>query len=411
MAYQHPGLKNNALPTVSQLKTAIRAADDPDPRRRDIRPLIAIVTALPQADPDILGFMQTRRNNLLAWPWQISAPVPKDATSAAETEIRRAGEIEYRLRDSGLVRDFDALANGLYFGHAGIDMVWTPASNGYHAVAEYEVLDAVDLHPDERSVVGWSRVRYSRPDDDKPIFEPYTAAERIILATYNPMKGGKSSYVGGLLRSVIWHTMLKHGALYDWARFNEKYGDPPIFARYPPGSQKGDIDKVFEFLTRIAQDATAAVPDDVKIDIIDAIKGGANIEAFDRFIDRISSKQERILIGQDVVNKTTEVGSLAKSQEANKTTANYNWADIEVFQSWMMQYVRADYTLNYGLPPAGQYPRFEFVTDEGEDYETNARIVERLTGAGFETDPDEVSRRTGFTVRPKPAAPSLDDML
>lgn len=411
MAYQHPGLKNNALPNIAQLKAAIRAAEEPDSSKRDIRPLIAIVVALPQADPDILGYMQTRRLKLLAWPWKIQAPTPAGATSADTAELRRAAEIEGRIRGCGIVREFDAIFNGIFFGHAGIDLTWSRGANGFHRIEQYEVLDAVDLHPDANSVVGYSRLRYARPDDDKAQFEPYTAPERILLATYNPMKGGKSQYVGGLLRSVIWHTMLKHGSVYDWARFNEKYGDPPVFARYPAGAQKADIDKVFEFLGQIAQDSHGAVPDDVKVEILEVLKGTANIDAFDRFIDRISSRQERILLGQDVVNKAAPAGSFAKSKEANTTTADYNWADIELFQDWLTtQLVQADYRLNYGIPASGQYPRFVVITDQGEDFEQNARIVERLTGAGFVLDPEEVSRRTGFGVTAALPAPDLGDI-
>lgn len=409
MAYQHPGLRNNALPNVRHLKAAIRSADDPNPRTRDIRPLVAICTALPQADPDILGFMQTRRLNLLSWPWRVEAPPTPGGTSAEARELQRAADIETRIRECGITSEFDAVANALYFGHTGIELAWSTAVDGAHRIERYELIDAVDLHPDAASITGYSRVTYARPDDDKMILVPYAARENLLLATYNPMKGGKALYYGGLLRSVIWHTMLKHGNLYDWARFNEKFGDPPVIARYPVGAQAPDIAVVFEFLRLLAQDSAAAIPDDVKIDIIDALKSGANIETFDRFIDRISSKQERILLGQDVVNKTTEVGSNAKSQEANKTTANYNFADIELFQTWLSeQVVAADYRLNYGVPPRGQYPRFRIVTDEGEDYERNARIIERLDGAGWDLDPDEIQRKTGFTVKRKPAAPDLD---
>ena len=410
MAYQHPGLRNNALPTVQHLKTAIRAADDPDAKRRDIRPLIAICTALPAADPDILGFMQTRRLNLLSWPWHVAPAMQPGKTSADATEEQRAADIETRIRECGITGEFDAIFNAIFFGHTGIELAWSTAVDGAHRIERYELIDAVELHPDPASVTGYSRLLYARPDDDKPIFAPYAAKENLLLATYNPMKGGRALYYGGLLRSVIWHTMLKHGSWYDWARFNEKHGDPGIYARYPVGAQKEDIEKVFEFLQRLAQDSAAAIPDDVKIDIIDALKSGANIEAFDRFIDRVSSKQERILLGQDVVNKTTEVGSQAKSEEANKTTSNYNFADIELFQTWLTtQVVAADYRLNYGMPPRGQFPKFHIITDEGEDFEQNARIVERLSGAGFDFDAEEVSRKTGFKVTPKPAAPALDD--
>ena len=399
MAYQHPGLKRNALPSTSDLKTALRSADDPDPLRRDIRPLIAIVTALPKADPDILGYMQTRRLKLLSWPWRVLAPVRLGETSPDAVEERRALEIEMRIRSCGLVSEFDAIANHLYYGHTGIELTWSRADSGFHMITSYELIDAVDLHPDARSIVGWSRIRYAAPDDMKPIYEPYDAPERILIATYNPMKGGQAQYVGGLLRSVIWHTMLKHGSWYDWARFNEKYGDPPVYARYPVGAQAADITKVFEFLTNLAQDSAAAIPDDVKIDILDAVKGSANIDAFDRFIDRVASKQERILLGQDVVNKTAGVGSLAKAKEANTTTSDYNYADIELFQDVLTrQIVQADYRLNYGIPQGGLYPRFAFITDEGEDFEQNARIVERLASAGWDLDPEEVSRKTGFTV-------------
>ena len=409
MAYIHPYLTDNQLPTVGYLKQAIKQADQPDPALRDVRPIMAIVAAIPKADPDVAKNMQTRRLKVQAWPWSVQAHIPRGLTTAPQIEEQRAAEIDERIRQCGIESDFDALINGLFNGVAAIEPVWSTADGGAHTIVQWDVIDAVDMIPDPQSVVGWSRAMYDSPTSSVLRLRRYVVPEEIIIAKYNPMKGIQSNYYGGLLRSVIWHTMLKHGAWYDWAKLGEKYGDPPIYARYPVGAPAADIEKAFEFLQHVAQDASAVIPEDIKIDLIEALKSSVNIDVFDKFIERVSSRQEAIILGQDIVNSAAPNGNNAKALTANGTTDDLNWADIEWFQRILThQLVQVDYRLNYGQPTSGYFPRFVVNTDLGEDYKTNAMILSQAKSAGWDAaDAEEVSRKLGVRVvkAPPPVVP------
>ena len=92
MAYIHPYLTDNQLPTVGYLKQAIKQADQPDPALRDVRPIMAIVAAIPKADPDVAKNMQTRRLKVQAWPWSVQAHIPRGLTTAPQIEEQRAAD-------------------------------------------------------------------------------------------------------------------------------------------------------------------------------------------------------------------------------------------------------------------------------------------------------------------------------
>ncbi len=407
MPYVASWTNQKLLPTRDQILAALRSANNPDPLKQDARPLQAIIAQLPQADIDILSAMQRRTSIITGYEWSVEAAIPPGAVVAPTVELARAAEIAQRYRTSGLHNEHGTMLNGIYAGALALELQWSTAEGGAHVVEQYEVVDPIDLKRDKRALRGYSRYLYTGTGNTAFTLMPYDYRENVILCTWNPLRGIRSEFDGGLLRVLIYLTVLKHFNWYDWARVGERYGDPAVVGTYPRAmggrkdkDGKTEAEKVLEWVNEIATESGAVLPDDIKIQIHDLVTKGISAELFEKFIDKVTSKQERLLLGQDVVDIAgAPGGSYAKAKESGKTTSNLSWSDLLWLQNIISdQYVISDYVLNYGLPSTGIFPAFRFNTDELVDFRTNAAIVQLLTSSGYRLDTDEVRIKTGFSV-------------
>jgi len=422
MPFKSAWQNESLLPPRDQILTALRRANATD-NSYDPRPLHAIIAALPGADLDILSAIESRKNRLLGYEWQVAAGVPPSAEVAPDIERQRAAEIAGRFKSCGLSNELGTLFNARLSGVVGIELNWSTAERGAHVVESYTVVDPIDLRRHKTALRGYARYAYNGTGNDDYVIAPYDVRERVILATYNPLRGLRSEFDGGLLRTLIYLTVLKHYNWYDWAKVGEKYGDPAVVAKYPRalGQRKNkegktEAEVVLEWISAIATESGAAIPDDIKLEVLDLVTKGASADMFEKFIDKVTSKQERLIQGQDVVNiaasKQTQGGSYAKAVEANETSQDYTWSDLIWLQDVVtQQYVVTDYLLNYGTPSTLIYPSFKFQTDEIEDNRSNAAIVQLLTSSGYTLDEEEVRQKTGFTVRQSIVNPTLPEVM
>lgn len=405
MAYVHPTLRTRLFPTsVVDINKAYTAAANPDPARRDLRPLLAILAALPKAHPGVMADMQTRENSIIGFDWHIRAGVPSGETSAPDIEVQRAGEVMQRFRDSGLHDEIGTILKSKFTGQISIEPEWGVNDRGENAVLSYEVVSAVELKPWPAAAARWARLVYAGYDTDRYTLQPYDEPSRVIIAHYNPLRGIDNNHAGGLLSTVLWYSYLQYVTWYHWGRSGERMG----VLSYPrnPGSST-DIDTAYEFLQEVV-DHAIKMPEQLKITIRELLGDPPSADSFEKFITKIDDMRSRLILGQDVVNSAHKEGTYAQAKEANKTTLDYNWSDISFIQNILTdQYVRIDYLLNYGQPTTGKWPQFAFITDEAEDHAKNAQTLSLVTGSGYEPeDEEEISRKIGFKVRKSESPPT-----
>lgn len=398
MAYVHPTLRTKLFPTsVSDINRAYIEAGMPDPSERDLRPLQAILAALPKAHPGVMADMQTRENSIIGFDWAIKAGLAQDDTSAPQIEIDRAGEIMERYKDAGLHNEHRTYMKSIFYGATAVDPLWGVNERGQNAIMEYDVVPAIELKPWPKAATGWARLMYSRYNSDKYTILPYDDPQAVIIAHYNPLRGVDNSHAGGLFSTVLWYSYLQYVTWYHWGRSGERMG----VLTYPQSpAQNDDIDKAYEFLQEVV-DHAIKMPENLKFIIRELMGDPPSPESYEKFITKIDDMRSRLVLGQDVVNSAHKEGTYAQAKEANKTTLDYNYSDIQYLQNIITdQYVRTDYILNYGRPTTGIWPEFVFITDEQEDHLKNAQKLSQLTSAGYEPeDDDEVSRQVGIRVR------------
>lgn len=117
--------------------------------------------------------------------------------------------------------------------------------------------------------------------------EPYKFVSHIAkLKTGLPLRGG-------LARVACAAYMCKSYAVKDWLAFAEVFGMPLRIGKYHPGATEEDIAKLMAALTGLGTDAAAAIPEQMVIELSDAVKAAVVILCLSRLATGSTSKYQR----------------------------------------------------------------------------------------------------------------------
>lgn len=178
--------------------------------------------------------------------------------------------------------------------------------------------------------------------------------------------------------SVFWATSFLQGGLEFWLRFTEKYGTPWVIGKYGNNYDEAQQEILLNNLYNMVQDAVAVIPDNSKIEIIEAAGKSASADVFEKFLMYCRSEINIALLGQ---NQTTEATATRASATAGaQVTADISDGDCEMtaeqFQlliDWIVDY-------NWGGPS----PQFEYFEDSNggiEQADRDAKLAQ--TGLRF----------------------------
>ncbi len=379
--YNWSALVNNLFPTFAEALTAVKNADTGG----DPRMLLAVLARLPQADTRIAGLMQTRKLAVLGYDWDV---VPADDTSRAE-EI--AGEIKNRMIRAGLNTHFGHILGSVFYGIAGLKINWG------NNLTTKETFPTISLIPSTSLIPTSSGVQIIQ-DEDKLTLSPADPPEQYIIARFNPISDVLPNYIGGILRSCLWLSIMKHFNWQDWGKFNEMFAQPLRWAQWKRGASDEDKTTAKQAASQIGTDAWAAVSEDVELKFIEAVRTGS-IQAYSAFLEAVNSEQSILILGQTLTTELPgKTGSRAAAQVHNLVRQDIMWYDIQLLQNTINErYVNVDYRLNFN-DPINLRPKFKMIIDEQVNYESNARIVSELKAAGVPLKKEEVYEKTGFDV-------------
>ncbi|MDD3466010.1 MAG: DUF935 family protein [Campylobacterales bacterium] len=115
----------------------------------------------------------------------------------------------------------------------------------------------------------------------------------------------ENPYGTAALSSCFWAVAFKKGGLKFWVSFTEKYGSPFIVGKYARGTNTRDIDALLRNLENMIQDAVAVIPDDARVEIIEAAGKSASADIYKELVHFCNSEIATALVGQ---TGTTEIG-------------------------------------------------------------------------------------------------------
>jgi phage gp29-like protein len=380
--YIYPPLRKKLLPTIEETKKAIRLAEseiDPDPR-----PLLSILSRLPQADMRIAGLMQTRTLAVTGYPFDI---LPADSENAKAVEI--AIKTKDRLIRSGLHHYFGPLLSSVFFGTSALKQEWQ--NIGKETIAKFSIIPCVELMSKNNTVV---RIK----DQDIIATEEMAPEEQFIVLRYNPFESVDPNYIGGLLRLALWLAHIKNFNWQDWGKFNELFAQPLRWAQWKRGASDEDKAVAKQAAEQIGTDAWAAVSEDVKLEFIEATRAGS-IQAYKDLLHAVNDEMSILFLGQTLTTELAgNTGSKAAAQIHNLVRNDIMWSDLQTIERTVNeQYIAVDYKLNYGEDVTLR-PSFRFNTDEVVDYEKNARIISEARAADIPLVRNEVYQKLGFNI-------------
>ncbi|MEW5799975.1 MAG: DUF935 family protein [Bacteroidota bacterium] len=392
MAYKNSDLNNSLLPTLEQLKRYIQRANNVTQEYRDPRPLMSTLQRLMQVDLNLLGLVNTRLDAVLGF--ESAIVMPKGHTPDA-AEQKQLVEMNNRFRTSKMRSVLRALMIGRLFGVAAVRLVWKNTGNGTQVVQKqkYDLTELdFDLSSDD-ALIFLDTNTNTGGVSRKPI-DP----ETHLVVRYSPLDGIEKNYIGSVMRTNMIYSWIKYYDYWNWAKGNEKFADPMIWASYRKGSQDKEIDAVISGLEKLGTDARAAFSDDVKVQLLESMRSGS-ISAHKELVETIKSEQAISILGQTLTTDLQGKGSKAAAQVHNLVRADIMWGDILALQEIVSeQYVVQDFLKNYG-EPKNAFPVFEFNTDEVEDVEVNARVFAEIKSAdpNFKFKLAELYRKINFT--------------
>jgi len=394
-----PGtLKTNLMPTtISAVKTWNRQANYTDDLNlRDVRPLMAFLKRLPQADRYLFGLNQTRKLAILGFEYRIAFPADVAMSSQDETRLT---ELKNRFRFSKISAIGEDIINGRLFGMSCIRLIWDNVPGFGTSVVKKQRYDLTEIDIDFESD---GLVYIETNSAGQGVRKNFDNPEQLIQIRYNPFTGIDSYYVGGIARINMIYCLLKYWDFSNWSKNNEKFGDPMVYAQYKQGADpKKEIPTILEGLSKLGSDSYAAFSDQVQVKLLEAQRY-STAQAHQSLIEQINKEMAVSVLGQQLTTEVGKTGSFAAAKVANYVRQDYLYADLLAVADGYNQYIRKDWELNYGEPKSA-LPEFTWNLDEKEDFESNARIIAELMTSRGEKESlplkrSEVYEKTGFTV-------------
>lgn len=209
----------------------------------------------------------------------------------------------------------------------------------------------------------------------------------------------------GLFLKAATQTIPKKNAMSFWDTFAEIFGMPWRVAKTTSRDEK-DIKNISQQLNDMAANATAVLPMDSEIQIVESSKGDA-FNVYDKRIDRANTELSKLIIGQTM---TIEDGSsLSQSETHLKVFENLVDQDCDTIRDVANDQLLPR-MLRHGFPVKGL--RFEW--DYAEDYTPSQQVAyETMVADRYDVDPeyfaDKYNMPVGERRNNSPALPAEDD--
>lgn len=381
--YTLPALKNKTFPTISTVLSALKKADQEDPASRDVRPLMAILSRIMEASPRLRGLALTRRVAVTSFDWSIVPTDPDKGELAAAATQRCKHTINRILNRHTQTPLYGALAIRLSWEL--IEGRWTPK-----VIKRYHPTEIMRLGDDR------SEVCVVEGDANKPTqTNASLSADRqnwIVDADEDSIADG------GILRSLIFHEILRDESLQEWANFNRKIKGL-ILGQHREHAGDEEIDAAIATLKGLTQHNFSVSSDAVKFEFVKLVDQlGAH--SFADFKKTLETDESIAIVGQA---NTTQLpdngGSRAALQILQMISADIHYADLQRCEEMInSQLLLFDYQLNVDNSAIALPYRFAFNMSEERDTEKAARTVRESLDAGISLRKSEVYEQIGYSV-------------
>lgn len=386
--YRWSPLRTRLLPTIEEAMRARKLADAPG-STRDVRPLMATLMRLFEANPRLGGHVTSRRAALTAYGYAIE-PVP-GAPDAAQRQANDAARRLSGLLDALLKHQVQAALYGAVVLRADVQ---------YSGLLDAQVMQFADVYdPDEveRPTTNVSDVRLLSDDGGtlSRIPVPQDGTHIVAVDDTHP-------WPGGILRTLMMDQILRLSGKQEWANFLRKLKgiiQATMKGGVPP---EGDPEReVAEKALQTAVRENYALTSDRTTFNYNRLAEAMAGQSFKSYKKDIDTDTEIAFLGQAGTAELPKNGARAAVEALNLVRIDIQLEDIKRTETVANeQILLQDYRLNVSraATTVEEVPyRFRVVRPRDDDSESEARAIGDTLDAGIPLVADEVYQRLGFT--------------
>jgi phage gp29-like protein len=366
---------------------ALRAARDLSDVPFFVRTAIEVLAR----DPNLRSVIGTRALAVSSLPIVIEPTTDRRVDRIASESLQ-----EQLNSDSFDAVHATMLSMHVYLGFSVAELIWKIGPERW-TIDEVKSVDPAWFTFDKTD----GRTPYLLPAEPGGIPQPLAPGKFLYfsqpLIPGNPLRSS-------IAYAAVFYASLKAMTLRGWAGFTEIYGMPIRVGKYPAGmgntaQGKKDLDVLKRALRDLGGDAWAAIPESMKIEIIEAATRGGSAEVYERLCRFLDEQNAKLVLGGSLTSGTGNTGSggsQALGVVHNELRADIMHADAKAYAAALRRHVvKPFYAFNYAT--AAQ-PMVHFAIEEAEDLAALADAVAKLVPLGLPVKASELMRKFNLTL-------------
>jgi len=354
----------NFYPSLGTVLRYFKQADEANFKNRNVKPLLELLQLISFYSPRIAGHILTRKTAIQSFSWDIT-----DAENPERKDV-----IKNKLNSfiNTIIENYIISVN---FGICVIDYSYLLADDMF-VPDKVNVLNPINLDYDSEDIYHYNA--------EEKKYETISK-DNIIYFIYNKF------IRGGILRTILIPEILRQNALMEWNNLNkllkgiitsivdpEKLSAARALLNLNEHQIKENLNNIDTAIAKAEEYNYLRTLNfaEIKTQSIADAKSGAS------YLQLIEALNKDIAIAYLGQANTTELpnsgGSRAALNVLNLIRNDILLADLQNIKNKINEFLLQFYKINFN-PAAERSPlAFDFVFDENEDIETNARIFEYL---------------------------------
>lgn len=205
----------------------------------------------------------------------------------------------------------------------------------------------------------------------------------------------------GIGRTASRYCLLKSTALSGWAAYGAKFGNPLSIVYFDAERGEDIRENAVELARNIGNDVSAAVPDKIKVDVVDAGRMGDSSPLHGGLINYVNNELSKLILGSTLTSDSAGTSGAGSSHALGKVHENSKWAaivaDAEAMQETFYGYVSKAFIAFNGLTGLASPPRLKIQIARDMDPTTRAAVADVLVNKlGVSVSVNQLRSDTGY---------------
>jgi len=306
-----------------------------------------------ERDPHYFAQIQTRINAIAHVPMRAEA---RDKTSDRERKI--ADELnEFVIGTSKFRWLIQDLMDAVPKGYSVVQPIWDTSTRPW----TFKSFDHADPRNFQYEKTYGRELRLRK--EGNPDGVPLPAG--VFLVHFPRIRTG-ARVRGGIARLAAVNWFFKTTSVTDWLAFAEVYGMPIRVGKYGPNATADEIATLAEALVNLGSDASALIPDGMKLDVLDARRPSSGDNVFSGVVRYLDEQTSRVILGQVLASDARATGlGTAIADLHREVRQDIREADALAIRDTIEYLMRTWVAFNYG--PGAPVPRLRIDIDPPQD--------------------------------------------